>query len=483
MSNTIDVDNVIVNEVLSVDGYVINPSYSSVGDFLAYNGSAYVPTEAITNIVADDTLIGGNITTTGTIGINLANNNSWTGQQTLAGVGTGLVVTHHASVDGYVIDISAGATINQVLQYNGSSFTAATLGSITGIFSNDQVIYGNVSNATVQSSPNLTFDGYNLGSTHYIGLGSSPTAVVGPGAGSSANVTLSRATDNSGIIQFTNAGTAGSTNSSVVTVSFANAYANIPKVLIAPTNNFSALLNSTTNNIYLNDSATSTSGFTLASTGIVPVSNLLFMSSYSPSAPSAQTWDLGTSQNWAASTIWYTGTPVVHSTSTANGFVVTGSNTLTWSHTLSTPGTVIVTFAMAGPAATTNSQAVTWNGISMTQAAEYPDPTNTINTWIFSLPTSITGTANVVITIGGVTNAATLISASAMSVSGIGAIVTGNGSNGNSNSISCSGGSGDFVISSMCASTGTATLTTSGATEVANGNAPIEYSYIYQVMG
>jgi hypothetical protein len=82
MGNTIDVDNISADVVLEADGYVINPAYSSVGDFLAYDGHAYIPTPAVTSVATNSTLTGGTITTTGTIGINLSNANTWTGQQT-----------------------------------------------------------------------------------------------------------------------------------------------------------------------------------------------------------------------------------------------------------------------------------------------------------------------------------------------------------------------------------------------------------------
>lgn len=87
--------------------------------------------------------------------------------------------------DGYSIDLSAGASTNQVLQYNGTSFIAATIagGGIGGSIANHQVAYGNSTNIT--GSANLTFDGsiFIVSGTDGDGSLVGPMRVASPSAG------------------------------------------------------------------------------------------------------------------------------------------------------------------------------------------------------------------------------------------------------------------------------------------------------------
>lgn len=138
--------------------------YLAQGDWSTFNSKG---SGSVTSIVVSSPLTGGTISTTGTIAIPKATasqdgylqqadwttfNNKIGGSGTnnqvalfnAAGTitsnssftvsGTKLTVAGHLGVDGYTIDLSAGATSNQVLQYNGTSFVAATVsagGTIT----------------------------------------------------------------------------------------------------------------------------------------------------------------------------------------------------------------------------------------------------------------------------------------------------------------------------------------------------------------
>jgi parallel beta-helix repeat protein len=71
---------------------------------------------SVTEVATNDTLTGGPITGSGTLGINLDNANTWVAKQTFS---------DHITVDGYEINLSAGVTSGQILEYNGSTFIAA----------------------------------------------------------------------------------------------------------------------------------------------------------------------------------------------------------------------------------------------------------------------------------------------------------------------------------------------------------------------
>jgi hypothetical protein len=192
------VDELNVNDKLVVDGYRIDPTNSSSGQVLQYNGTSFIPTTPNTNFVTsitasspltggtittsgsigilkadashdgylgqgdwttfnnkgsvssvatDSTLTGGTITTTGTLGINLAHANTWSAKQTFSS---------HIAIDGYDIDLSAGATTNQVLQYNGTKFLPASV--VTGTGTSNQVAYWN-GGSSLTGNSDMTFDG------------------------------------------------------------------------------------------------------------------------------------------------------------------------------------------------------------------------------------------------------------------------------------------------------------------------------------
>lgn len=121
-----------------VDGYTINASGgATTNQILIYNGTSFIPSDIpatyVTNTMllhssisfssSDSSLTAGASTSLGgteDIVLNLSHSNTWSAQQTFSS---------HVVVDGYAINISGGATTNQVLQYNGTSFIAATLSS------------------------------------------------------------------------------------------------------------------------------------------------------------------------------------------------------------------------------------------------------------------------------------------------------------------------------------------------------------------
>ena len=105
---------------IKVDGYTFDLSAgATTNQVLAYDGTKFVATAAnagtISGSIATNQVAYGSGT------------NAIQGSSGLTYNGTTLTVAQHISVDGYTIDVSAGATTNQVLQYNGTKFVAATV--------------------------------------------------------------------------------------------------------------------------------------------------------------------------------------------------------------------------------------------------------------------------------------------------------------------------------------------------------------------
>lgn len=152
---------------INIDGYKIDLSGgASSTQVLAYNGTAFVPTNA----------------SAGSIGGSIASNqiaygsgtNTILGSANLTYNGTTLTVAQHISVDGYTIDISAGATNGQALVYNSSSgkFVAQTVsGTGAGIGTSGQK-YINIIPGTFYTSINSTtatvIGGFQVNASDYI---------------------------------------------------------------------------------------------------------------------------------------------------------------------------------------------------------------------------------------------------------------------------------------------------------------------------
>lgn len=79
--------------------------------------------------------------------------------------GTKLTVAGHIGLDGYTIDLSAGAVTNQILQYNGTSFVAVTFtgtGTVTNVATQAPLTGGPITTSGTISIPKASgsVDGY-----------------------------------------------------------------------------------------------------------------------------------------------------------------------------------------------------------------------------------------------------------------------------------------------------------------------------------
>ena len=130
MSNSLNIDDVTVNTTLNVDGYVINPSASATGNYLAYDGYAYVPTNAVSEITTNATLTGGPIYTTGTLGINLSNANTWLAEQSMPSINVdGLTTTANLNIYGHISTTGTIVTAQALSSLGSAGSVAVFTGS------------------------------------------------------------------------------------------------------------------------------------------------------------------------------------------------------------------------------------------------------------------------------------------------------------------------------------------------------------------
>lgn len=128
--------------------------------------------------------------------------------------------------------------------------------------SNTKVVIGN---RFVAASATLTVAG-NVSLKHVVGGTSAPTIAAGTGAGGTPTVSVSNATDLSGIVNVLS-GTLPVAASTVVTITFNVAYGQAPNVVLMPANAATALLSGATM-VYLT-STTTTFVITAGATGLV----------------------------------------------------------------------------------------------------------------------------------------------------------------------------------------------------------------------
>lgn len=180
------------------------------------------------------------------------------------------VISGNLTADGYTINPS-NSSINQVLAYDGYAYVPTTISSgITGSFTNDQILFGNVANSTVQGSSDLTFDGTALTVPHFVGGNSSPSILKGSSIGATGSVSLSRATDTSGLIILIPGGS-GQGAGIAATITFDTNFNTAPKVILFPANQ-TAIINSpsfTINGCYIDDANVSTTTFAISTTGSI----------------------------------------------------------------------------------------------------------------------------------------------------------------------------------------------------------------------
>jgi len=104
-------------------------------------------------------------------GVQLNVANTWTAKQTFSA---------HIAIDGYTIDLSSGPTVNQILQYNGTSVVPATYPIQESINVNDLYLTA-TGNTTVASVPTPAARGNYLVGVYYY---------IQPGANINFSVTL-----------------------------------------------------------------------------------------------------------------------------------------------------------------------------------------------------------------------------------------------------------------------------------------------------
>jgi hypothetical protein len=132
---------------ISLGGATLNVSALTTNNVLQYNGSNWINANVgtVTSVATNSTLTGGPITTTGTLGIDLTNPNSWTGLQTFG---------NHISIGGATLNVSSLASGN-FLQYNGTNWVNANgnAGTVTSV-----VAGTGLSGGTITSTGTVSLD-------------------------------------------------------------------------------------------------------------------------------------------------------------------------------------------------------------------------------------------------------------------------------------------------------------------------------------
>lgn len=121
--NRIIVDTLTATSHIKVDGYTIDlSSGATTNQVLQYNGTSFVAATSsggVSSVSNSDSTLTISPTTGAVVAsLNLSHANTWSATQTFSS---------HIIVDGYTIDISAGATSGQALAYNGTKFVATTV--------------------------------------------------------------------------------------------------------------------------------------------------------------------------------------------------------------------------------------------------------------------------------------------------------------------------------------------------------------------
>jgi hypothetical protein len=127
-------------------------------------------------------------------------------------------------VDGYTIDLSGGVSINQVLKYNGSSFTASDISPLTNL-----TLTGSTLTLSSVASPIINASGTNNGGIiiQKQGARAFRTAGVGETAGqlwgSTDNVLLQLVDGAGSLLTYINAGSASTVGVAIDNISFKTA--------------------------------------------------------------------------------------------------------------------------------------------------------------------------------------------------------------------------------------------------------------------
>lgn len=158
------------------------------------------------------------------------------------GSGSGLTRTFTGFKESWVITSANANTITLIgrdYDPNISSIGGSTLNHYAQLWRS-----GNVGIADNTPSEKLSVAG-NIKTRHLIGQSTAPGVAGGAGAGTGPTVTLSNATDISGLINLTT-GTTPSTGATVLTVTFNAAYGSAPNVVLFPANANAATLSGIT---------------------------------------------------------------------------------------------------------------------------------------------------------------------------------------------------------------------------------------------
>ena len=186
------------------------------------------------------------------VGTNIAGGNA----TIRTGLGTGNAATPTLTFQAPTPGVSGATaqTYSTIADFNSTTASTWTFKSATNIT-------GSVGINTASPSYKLDVNG-PARAIHFIGGGSAPTLAAGTGAGTSPTVSIA-GTDTAGTITVTT-GTSPATNATIVTVTFATAYASGPYCLVTPANAATAALGSAAAFV----SSSSTTTFLLTSNAV-----------------------------------------------------------------------------------------------------------------------------------------------------------------------------------------------------------------------
>lgn len=120
---------------------------------------------------------------------------------------------------------------------------------LAGAVTNTTNAYGITCNSPTGATSNFSaqfIGGLGVKLNHLIGNTSAPTTTAGAGAGTTPTISLSNATDLSGIVNVTTGTLPTGTNAVIVTITFNTAYGVAPNISLTPANAITALLSGVT---------------------------------------------------------------------------------------------------------------------------------------------------------------------------------------------------------------------------------------------
>lgn len=180
---------------------------------------------------------------------------------TTTGFGNGLTVSNATfTVTGGASVLGGNVSTTGTLFVGSTSITASTKVDIRGSGTTSSTNTLRLANSSNTVLSTVTDDG-TASFLHIAGIGTAPGIAAGTGAGTSPTVSLTKATDLSGVINVTT-GTLPTLSAAIVTITFATAYVSAPKVFIREANGNAATL-SGVSMVFVDDANTTTTTFVL----------------------------------------------------------------------------------------------------------------------------------------------------------------------------------------------------------------------------